>query len=53
MASVAQSEGPHFIEVCVQRGTRSDLGRPKTTTHDAKAAFMGHIDSPYEEAMAA
>ena len=35
--------GPTFIEVSISLGTRDDLGRPKTTTAEAKAAFMAHL----------
>ena len=43
VGDLTQSDGPHFIEICVQRGTRADLGRPKATPQDAKASFMQHI----------
>ena len=29
-----------FIEVCVKKGARKDLGRPKSTPKENKAAFM-------------
>jgi hypothetical protein len=38
-----EGDGPHFLELLIKRGHRSDLGRPKTTTHDAKDNFMKHI----------
>ena len=37
------ASGPSFIEVALSLGTRDDLGRPKTSTADAKAAFMKHL----------
>jgi phosphonopyruvate decarboxylase len=34
------SEGPHFLEVRAKAGARADLGRPTTSTHENKEAFM-------------
>jgi phosphonopyruvate decarboxylase len=36
-------EGLTFIEVKVKKGARKDLGRPKTTPQENKAAFMKFI----------
>ena len=35
--------GPAFVEVSLALGTRTDLGRPKTSTADAKRAFMSFL----------
>ena len=45
-ATKAGATGPAFIEASLSLGTRDDLGRPKTSTADAKAAFMGHLATP-------
>ena len=37
--------GPLFLCVDLKLGTRSDLGRPKTTTHEAKEAFMKFLNT--------
>lgn len=34
------SQGPSLLEIRVKRGARQDLGRPKTTLHKNKSAFM-------------
>jgi phosphonopyruvate decarboxylase len=39
----ASAPGPAFVEANLSLGTRDDLGRPKKSTNDAKAAFMGHL----------
>jgi len=39
----ASPGGPVFVEVALALGTRTDLGRPKTSTADAKKAFMGYL----------
>jgi phosphonopyruvate decarboxylase len=36
-------DGLTFIEVKVKKGSRKDLGRPKTTPQENKTAFMKHI----------
>jgi len=38
-----KNEGLTFIEVKVKKGARKDLGRPKTTPQENKAAFMQFI----------
>ena len=42
-ATAAGATGPAFIEATLSLGTRDDLGRPKTSTADAKTAFMAHL----------
>ena len=37
------AEGPVFIQIMVRRGTRKDLGRPKTPPAEIKAALMDNI----------
>jgi len=39
-----KNEGLTFIEVKVKKGARKDLGRPKTTPQENKAAFMKYIE---------
>jgi phosphonopyruvate decarboxylase len=39
-----KNEGLTFIEVKVKKGARKDLGRPKTTPQENKAAFMKFIE---------
>lgn len=36
-------EGPVFIQAMVRRGTRKDLGRPRTPPEEIKKALMGTI----------
>jgi phosphonopyruvate decarboxylase len=36
--------GPAFIEVCVNKGARKDLGRPKKTTIENKMAIMKNLN---------
>jgi len=38
-----KNEGPTFIEVKVKKGSRKDLGRPKTTPTENKEAFMKFV----------
>jgi len=45
LAAMSGAEGPAFLEVSLALGTRGDLGRPKTTTAEAKANFMGFLGS--------
>jgi phosphonopyruvate decarboxylase len=42
----ALDEGPIFLEVRTALGTRSDLGRPKMSTTDARNAFMEFLRQP-------
>jgi len=39
-----KQDGLTFIEVKVKKGARKDLGRPKTTPQENKAAFMKYIE---------
>jgi len=41
---IEKHEGLTFIEVKVKKGSRKDLGRPKTTPQENKAAFMKFIE---------
>ena len=36
-------EGPVFLQVCVRKGNRKDLGRPTTTPHHNKEALMDFL----------
>lgn len=40
LAKLASADGPAFLEVRVKGGARKDLGRPKTSPAENKAAFM-------------
>ena len=44
LEQVKTLKGPLFIEVLVALGSRSDLGRPTTTTHENKRMFMGFLE---------
>ena len=35
--------GPALLEIRVNKGSRSNLGRPTTTTHDNKCDFMAYL----------
>ena len=37
---VRHEDGPLFIQICVRKGNRKDLGRPTTTPIENKKAFM-------------
>lgn len=41
--ALAIEEGPVFIQVMVRRGTRKDIGRPRTTPAENKAELMDNI----------
>jgi phosphonopyruvate decarboxylase len=43
LAVLKSSIGPAFLEICVQKGYRKDLGRPTTTPVDNKNAFMDFL----------
>ena len=43
LAKVNQIEGPIFIQVCVKKGNRKDLGRPTTTPIQNKEALMNFL----------
>lgn len=40
LKSLKEAEGPAFLEIKVLPGARADLGRPTTSTHENRAAFM-------------
>ena len=40
---VRHEDGPLFIQVCVRKGNRKDLGRPTTTPIENKKAFMENL----------
>jgi phosphonopyruvate decarboxylase len=42
-AALAKVGGPSFLEVRVKKGSRDDLGRPKTTPAELKRMFMGRL----------
>jgi len=43
LAEVATLRGTTFLEVCVKKGNRKDLGRPTTTPIQNKEALMGFL----------
>jgi phosphonopyruvate decarboxylase len=43
LAEFKSADGPAFLEIRVNKGSRSDLGRPTTTTHDNKRDFMAYL----------
>jgi phosphonopyruvate decarboxylase len=43
LAALAKIDGPGLLEVRVRGGARKDLGRPKTTPVENKAAFMDKL----------
>jgi phosphonopyruvate decarboxylase len=43
LAYAGVHSGPHFIDVHVRSGNRSDIGRPKTTPLQNKNAIMSHL----------
>ncbi len=38
-----EAEGPSLLEICVNKGSRKDLGRPTTTPKENKDAFMSFL----------
>ncbi|KAL3925595.1 MAG: hypothetical protein SGPRY_003607 [Prymnesium sp.] len=42
--SSTNQDGPCFVEIKLKLGTRADLGRPKTSTAEAKSAFMRFLE---------
>ena len=40
---IKDKEGPVFLEVCVKKGNRKDLGRPTTTPIENKEALMNFL----------
>lgn len=41
---ITTSKGPVFLQVCVRKGNRKDLGRPTTTPIQNKEALMQYLD---------
>lgn len=44
LPSIAKAEGPVFLQVCVKKGNRKDLGRPTTTPIQNKEALMKFLE---------
>merc|ERR1719343_1115003 len=44
LQKLKETEGPAFLEIQVLPGARADLGRPTTTTHENRAAFMEMLE---------
>ena len=40
---VRQNDGPTFLQICVRRGNRKDLGRPTSTPIQNKEALMEYL----------
>lgn len=45
ISSVKFKSGPHFIEVKIKKGARSDLGRPTSSPAENKIAFMNWLNA--------
>lgn len=43
LAGIKTTEGPVFLQVCVKKGNRKDLGRPTTTPIQNKEALMSFL----------
>lgn len=43
MDVLRRNKGPSFLEICVNKGYREDLGRPTITPLENKNAFMGFL----------
>lgn len=43
LGEIKNVEGPVFLQVCVKKGSRKDLGRPTTTPVQNKKAFMSFL----------
>lgn len=43
LRDISTMEGPVFLEVCVKKGNRKDLGRPTTTPVENKMALMDFL----------
>ena len=43
LLSIRNQEGPIFLQICVKKGNRKDLGRPTTTPIQNKEAFMNFL----------
>lgn len=44
LPSIVKAEGPVFLQVCVKKGNRKDLGRPTTTPIQNKEALMKFLE---------
>lgn len=44
LAEFKNAEGPVFLQICVKKGNRKDLGRPTTTPIQNKEAFMEFLN---------
>lgn len=45
LKNLSDQEGPHLLEVKVNKGARKDLGRPKSSPVDNKTRFMNKVKS--------
>lgn len=43
MLKTNTDDGPHFIEIKIKPGNRSNIGRPTTSPEDNKKAFVEHL----------
>lgn len=43
MLKTNSDDGPHFIEIKIKPGNRSNIGRPTTSPEDNKRAFVEHL----------
>ncbi len=43
LESFRQADGPSLLEICISKGSRSDLGRPRTSPSENKNAFMDYL----------
>ncbi len=43
IASIKEEPGPHFLEIKVKKGARSDLGRPTSSPMENKEALMNYL----------
>lgn len=44
LVQIKEQEGPIFLQVCVKKGNRKDLGRPTTTPIQNKVALMNFLN---------
>ena len=43
LEEISFKDGPIFLEVIIKKGSRSDLGRPKSTPEENKKLFMKNL----------
>lgn len=43
LGQIKELDGPVFLQVCVKKGNRKDLGRPTTSPNENKVALMGFL----------